>query len=110
MGQLLEVTTDAFEAEVLQSETPVLVDFWAPWCGPCRMIMPILEEASEALSKVARIVKVNVDEEQALAVKYGVRGIPALLLFRDGQLVENKVGSLSKQQIIDFVNESLSED
>lgn len=101
-------TSDAqFDADVLQSDTPVLVDYWAEWCGPCKMIAPILDEVARSYSGRLRVVKLNVDENQAVTAKYGIRGIPTLKLFRNGQEVATQVGALSKSQLTAFLDSSL---
>jgi thioredoxin 1 len=97
-GQVHDVTDATFEAEVLESETPVLVDFWAPWCGPCRMVSPILEQINEERDDV-RVVKLNVDENQNLAVRYEVLSIPTMILFKDGQIAKKLIGAQPKQRI-----------
>lgn len=98
------VSDDAFDKEVLESDKPVLVDFWAEWCGPCRMLMPIVEQfAGEAGEKV-KVVKVNIDENPQAPTKYGVRSIPTLMLFKDGQLAATKVGLLQKNQLQEWVD------
>lgn len=101
------VTKDGFDADVLQADKPVLVDFWAPWCGPCKMIAPILEEvAQESLDKV-QVVKVDVDENPELATKFGIRGVPTLILFNQGKPVATKVGAVSKTQLNSFLEANL---
>ncbi len=98
------VTDDTFEAEVLQSQQPVLVDYWAEWCGPCKMISPILDEVANEYAGKLKIAKVNIDDNQATPAKYGIRGIPTLMIFKDGAVVATKVGALSKSQLTAFID------
>lgn len=108
MSELIRNVSDAtFEAEVLNSSEPVLVDYWAAWCGPCKMIAPLLDEASKLYEGRVKIAKLNVDENPDTAAKYGVRGIPTLMLFKNGQAVSTKVGALSKSQLTGFLDESV---
>lgn len=101
---IINVTADNFEAEVKNSSIPVLVDFWAPWCGPCKAIGPILEELAVQFDGKAKIVKVNVDEANELASNHAIRSIPTLMLYIDGENKETKVGALRKGQLIEFLN------
>ena len=101
------ITDATFEQEVLKSDAPVLVDYWAEWCGPCKMIAPILDEVARDYGDKIRVVKVNVDENQAIPSKYGIRGIPTLMLFRNGAVVDTKVGALSKSQLTVFLDSHL---
>lgn len=105
--QIVHVTDDTFEAEVLKAEQPVLVDYWAEWCGPCRMIAPILEDVAADYAGRIKICKLNVDENQATPPRYGIRGIPTLMLFRNGSVEATKVGALSKSQLVAFLDSSL---
>ncbi len=98
------VTDDNFELEVLQSPTPVLVDYWAEWCGPCKMIAPILEEVAKEYSGRLKVAKLNIDDNQATPPKYGIRGIPTLMLFKNGGIEATKVGALSKSQLTAFID------
>ena len=108
-SELVSHITDAtFETAVLQSTTPVLIDYWAEWCGPCKMIAPILEEVAAAYVGKLNIVKMNVDENRDIPAKFGIRGIPTLMIFRDGQLAATKVGALSKSQLISFIDQQLA--
>lgn len=101
-------TTDsAFEADVLKSKTPVLVDFWAEWCGPCKMVSPILDQLAGEFGDKVKIVKVNIDENPETPTKYGVRGIPTLMIFKEGELTSTKVGASPKKALADWVNETL---
>ncbi|HXV60573.1 MAG TPA: thioredoxin [Vicinamibacteria bacterium] len=104
MGKYITATEENFKTEVLQSDKPVLVDFWADWCGPCKMIAPAIEELAEEFDGRAKIAKVNVDEHQALAIEYGVRSIPTLLFFRDGKVVEQLVGAAPKGALAEKLN------
>ncbi len=96
----LKLTQDNFEQEVLKADKPVLVDFWAPWCGPCRMVSPIVEEIAEEVAGRAKVGKVNVDEEPELAARYGVMSIPTLIVVKDGKVVSSTVGAQPKQAIL----------
>ena len=101
-------TTDAsFEADVLQSDVPVVVDFWAEWCGPCKMIAPFLEELATDKAAEVRIAKVNIDDNPLTPTKYGVRGIPTLMLFKNGEIAATKVGTLPKSKLYEWVEESI---
>ena len=108
-SELIKHTSDAsFEADVLQSTTPVLVDYWAEWCGPCKMIAPILDEVAGAYQGKLQVAKMNVDENREVPAKFGIRGIPTLMLFKDGQIAATKVGALSKAQLMAFIDEQLA--
>ena len=100
MSQNIHYVTDAtFDPEVLQSQTPVLVDYWAEWCGPCKMIAPILDEVAKEYAGRLKVAKLNIDENQSTPPKYGIRGIPTLMLFKNGAVEATKVGALSKSQL-----------
>jgi len=101
------VTDDTFDAEVLQSQGPVLVDYWAEWCGPCKAIAPTLEEVAREYTGKLKIAKVNVDENQEIPRKYGIRGIPTLMLFKNGNIEATKVGALSKSQLTAFLDSNI---
>lgn len=101
------VTDASFEADVIGSSKPVVVDFWAEWCGPCKQISPALEEIAAEMGEQVQIAKINIDENPGVPGKYGVRGIPTLLLFQDGQVVAQKVGAMPKSQIVSWINESI---
>lgn len=96
-GKVISVSESNFQEEVLNSDVPVLVDFWAPWCGPCRLIAPIVEEIAVELEGKAKVVKVNTDENPNLAMKYGIRAIPTIMIFKNGRVVDTKVGVQSKE-------------
>ena len=102
--QIIHVTDSSFETDVIQSKTPVLLDFWAEWCGPCKMIAPILDEVSRDYGERLQIAKMNVDENREVPAKFGIRGIPTLMLFKGGQLAATKVGALSKAQLTAFLD------
>jgi thioredoxin 1 len=101
------VTDDTFEAEVLQSPQAVLVDYWAEWCGPCKMIAPILDEIAVEYAGKLKVAKVNIDDNQATPAKFGIRGIPTLMIFKNGNVEATKVGALSKSQLAAFIDSNL---
>jgi thioredoxin len=101
------VTDDTFEPEVLKSETPVLVDYWAEWCGPCKSIAPILDEVAKEYGGRLKIAKINVDENQLTPAKFGIRGIPTLMLFKNGNVEGTRVGALTKSQLTAFLDSTI---
>ncbi len=103
MGKTVKVTDQSFKADVLDSNVPVLVDFWAEWRGPCRQIAPALEEIAQELEGKVKVAKVNIDENPQSPTQYGVRNIPTLLLFKDGKIVGQKVGAAAKSQLVSFI-------
>ncbi|OFW89234.1 MAG: thioredoxin [Alphaproteobacteria bacterium RIFCSPHIGHO2_12_FULL_45_9] len=100
----VSVTDQNFQTEVLESAEPVIVDFWAEWCGPCKMMSPIVDEASESLKGKVKVVKINIDENPNVPTQYGIRGIPTFIVFKNGEAVETKVGGMSKTQFSDWVS------
>lgn len=104
MSQIKHVTDDSFEQEVLSAEQPVLVDYWAEWCGPCKMIAPVLEEVAEEYGDKIQVAKLNIDENPNTPPKYGIRGIPTLMLFKNGNVEATKVGAVSKSQLTAFID------
>jgi len=102
----VKITDETFDQAVLQAELPVLVDFWAEWCGPCKQIAPALEQISEELSGLVTIAKLNIEDSPTTPSRYGVRGIPTMMLFRDGQMASMKVGAMPKQKILEWLHES----
>ena len=102
------ISDSSFEADVLKSGKPVLVDYWAEWCGPCKMIAPILDEVAGTYGDKLQVAKMNVDENREIPAKFGIRGIPTLMLFKDGQLAATKVGAMSKAQLTAFIDQQLA--
>lgn len=107
MSNVLQISDASFEQEVLQSNVPVLLDFWAPWCGPCRMVAPVLDELAAHYGEQVKIVKMNIDDNMATPAKFGVRSIPTLLLFKNGEVVATQVGALPQTQMQAFVDQAL---
>jgi thioredoxin 1 len=105
--KIKHVTDGTFNTEVLESKIPVLVDYWAEWCGPCKMIGPILDESADSYGDRLSIAKVNIDENQSVPSRYHVRGIPTLMLFKNGEVVATKVGAVSKSQLAAFIDANL---
>lgn len=105
---IIEVSDSNFESEVVKSDVPVLVDFWAPWCGPCRAIAPIVEEISSSYEGKIKVGKMNVDENQATTMKFGIRSIPTIIMFKDGEIVDQIIGAVPKGEIERVVEKSLA--
>ncbi|MFY9976465.1 MAG: thioredoxin TrxA [Chromatiaceae bacterium] len=104
---IVHVTDDSFEDEVLRSPDPVLVDYWADWCGPCKMIAPVLDEIATEYAGKIKVAKLNIDENPNTPPRYGIRGIPTLMLFREGEVEATKVGAVSKSQLTAFIDSNL---
>ena len=106
--KIIHVSDDSFEADVLKASNAVLVDFWAPWCGPCKQIAPILDEIADSMADKVTVAKINIDDNPNTPGRYGVRGIPTLMLFNDGNVQGTKVGAANKSKLEEFINEHLS--
>ena len=104
---IVHISDESFEEEVLQSERPVLIDYWAEWCGPCKMIAPVLDEIATEYSDRLKVVKLNIDDNPQTPPKYGIRGIPTLMVFKNGQVEATKVGAMSKSQLTAFLDDNL---
>ena len=104
---IVHISDESFEEEVLQSERPVLIDYWAEWCGPCKMIAPVLDEIATEYSDRLKVVKLNIDDNPQTPPKYGIRGIPTLMVFKNGQVEATKVGAVSKAQLTTFLDDTL---
>lgn len=104
---IVHVTDDSFATDVLGANQPVLVDYWAEWCGPCKMIAPVLNEVAEDFAGQLTVAKLNIDENQMTPPKYGIRGIPTLMIFKNGDVAATKVGALSKSQLVEFIEANL---
>ena len=104
---ILHTSDEGFDTDVLQSDKPVLVDYWAEWCGPCKMIAPILEEVASEYGEKIKVCKMNIDENQETPPRYGIRGIPTLILFKNGEVEATKVGALSKTQLQSFLDDNI---
>ena len=107
MSEVLHINDADFESIVVNSDIPVLLDFWAPWCGPCKMIAPVLDELAPEFEGKVKIVKMNVDDNQTTPAQFGVRSIPTLLLIKNGQVVATQVGALPKTQLANFINQHI---
>ena len=107
MSEIANVTDSSFDEDVLQSDIPALVDYWAEWCGPCKMIAPVLEEIAQEYDGRIKICKLNIDENEATPPKYGIRGIPTLMLFKGGNVEATKVGAISKSQLAAFIDSNI---
>ncbi|MFL2504806.1 MAG: thioredoxin [Gammaproteobacteria bacterium TMED180] len=107
MSEIQHVSDDSFEEEVLSSKTPVLVDYWAEWCGPCKVIAPVLEEIAKEYDGKMKVCKLDIDANEATPPKYGIRGIPTLMIFKDGNVEATKVGALSKSQLTEFLDSNI---
>ena len=106
-GNIVHISDESFDEEVLRSEKPVLIDYWAEWCGPCKMIAPVLDEIATEYSERLKVVKLNIDDNPQTPPKYGIRGIPTLMVFKNGVVEATKVGAVSKAQLAAFIEESL---
>lgn len=104
---IVHVTDDSFEADVLKSDEPVLIDYWAEWCAPCKMIVPVLDEIAGEYKGRLKVAKLNIDDNPNTPPKYGIRGIPTLMLFKNGEVEATKVGAVSKQQLVAFIDSNL---
>lgn len=105
--KIVYLTDDSFDNEVIRSELPVLVDYWADWCGPCKMLVPVLEEIADEYGGKVKVTNLNIDENPATPAKYGIRGIPTLMIFKDGNVEATKVGALSKSQLTAFIDSNI---
>ncbi|MBT8448247.1 MAG: thioredoxin TrxA [Gammaproteobacteria bacterium] len=105
--QIVHISDDSFENDVLQADLPVLVDYWAEWCGPCKMIAPILDEVASEYNGKLKVTKLNIDENNQTAPQYGIRGIPTLMIFKNGSPAATKVGALSKSQLVEFIDANI---